>query len=377
MEDYRYIQTKKATIFGIIINLLLAVIKITIGMLGKSSALFADGVHSLSDLLSDFMVLFAAKYAHKGEDHNHPYGHERIETFATLILSAILIFVGLSIAYNSLVNIFVLNSTEPSYLTYVAAIISILGNEVIFRYTINIANKIDSDMLKANAWHSRSDMYSSIIVLVGLIGSSYGLTWMDPLAAIIVCYMIVKMGIKYGYSSVAELIDEGVDLETQNKMKKLISQTEGVNDFHCLRTRKMAGKIIVDVHILIHKHASASEGHYICELVRSNIYYNIDNIKDITVHIDVVEHDDEFIKLSDFKPSRSSIMEYIKDYLHKNNIFEINEIFYVSPKIYYLEDKIEIDFFIRKDKSDIISKTNLYQFKIKDYNTLVNIFIEN
>ena len=195
----KYKQTKKVTIVGMFVNSLLAIIKMFIGVVGRSPALFADGVHSLSDLISDVMVLFAAKYANKGEDKNHPYGHERIETLATLALSALLIATGFTIVYHSIVSLIYDDYTSPSKFTVIAAIISIMGNEFIYQYTMKVANKINSDMLRANAWHSRSVMCPLVAVLFGLLGARLGFLSMDALAAMIVCYMIVKMGVKWGY----------------------------------------------------------------------------------------------------------------------------------------------------------------------------------
>lgn len=146
------------------------------------------------------------------------------------------------IVYHSLSVLIDGGYTTPDKFTVYAAIFSVFGNEFIYQYTMRAANKIDSDMLRANAWHSRSDMWSSVVVLVGLAGALYGYAWMDALAAFIVCYMIVKMGVKWGYSAVSELIDEGVDEETNAKIREIIANTEGVEDFHYLRTRKWQAK---------------------------------------------------------------------------------------------------------------------------------------
>ncbi len=366
----RYQETKKATIVGMFVNASLAFIKMLIGAVGRSPALFADGVHSLSDLISDVMVLFAAKYANKGEDENHPYGHERIETLATLVLSALLIAVGFTIVYHSLATLYFGEYQAPSLLTVVAAIISIFGNEFIYQYTTKIANKINSDILRVNAWHSRSDMWSSVVVLVGLVGALLGFVWMDALAAIVVCYMIVKMGVKWGYSAVAELIDEGVDEDTQSRIQQIISKVEGVQDFHCLRSRKMAGKIILDVHVLVDKYMTASEGHYIAEKVRTSVFYGIDNIKDITVHIDVVNHEDEFINPKDLEPSRINILAELKTFmaLHSLNVDILSD---KEMLMYYLEDRIELMLFI-KDKNCLDEfQTKLSIFKIARFDMKV------
>ncbi|GAB4222605.1 MAG: cation diffusion facilitator family transporter [Francisella sp.] len=377
MKDKYYI-VKKVTIVGLVVNTLLAISKTLIGIIGSSSALFADGIHSFSDLLSDIMVLFAAKYASKGEDHNHPYGHERLETFATLILSALLIFIGFMIVYHSLFNLIIGNNIVPDKFTVYAAIFSIIGNEFIYQYTIRAANKINSDMLRANAWHSRSDMWSSVVVLVGLFGSFLGFAWMDTIAAAIVCFMIVKIGVKWGYSAVAELVDEGVDDQTRMKIKELIAKTQGVKDFHYLRTRKMAGKILLDVHILVDKFCTASEGHYIAEVVKSNIYHNIDNIKDITVHVDVTNHESGVIKLDNFEPSREEILKKVEEIFATNNI-NVEDILDNKISIYYLDNKILVDLYVKNTElsnnlQNIVQ--NLSNLSYKQFNLCIRLYAD-
>ena len=372
----RYSQMKKATHMGIFINTLLAVVKTIVGTIGKSPALVADGVHSFADLASDFMVLFAGKYANKKEDLSHPYGHERIETLATVGLSLLLIVIGIMMAYHSVKNLVIHEYLMPNLFTIYAAIFSIIGNEFIYQYTMKIANKINSDLLRANAWHSRSDMWSSVVVLIGLLGSLLGFAWMDSIASLIVCYMVIKMGLKWGYSSISELIDEGVDEETNNNIKSIISSVEGVINAHCLRTRKMAGKIILDVHVLVDKHITASEGHYIAENVRTKIYYSIDDIKDVTVHIDVDNHEDIFVKEEQLPPSRNYINNIVLDFFDANNMDKS----IISKKkmfIYYLEDKIEIYLLITD--SDFLSsyQQKLDNLNIENYITNVIVFAHN
>ncbi len=373
MSDTRYQITKKVTLVGMFINALLAISKTFIGIIGRSPALFADGIHSFSDLLSDAMVLFVAKYANKGEDHNHPYGHERLETLATLVLSGLLISIGFMIVYHSLATLIVGGYETPDRFTVYAAIFSILGNEFIYQYTMRAAKKIDSDMLRANAWHSRSDMWSSVVVLVGLICAFVGFPWMDAIAALVVCYMIVKMGVKWGYSAVAELIDEGVDVETRKSIKEIITNSEGVQDFHFLRTRKMAGKIVLDVHILVDKYSTASEGHYIAEIVKSNIYHNIENIKDITVHVDVTNHEDGVIKLENFEPSRIEILSKIKEIFAQNNIDESN-ILDKKMSIYYFENEILVDLYVKRSNDLKRLSKMLSNLSVNGYNTNVSLY---
>ncbi|KEI35604.1 cobalt-zinc-cadmium resistance protein [Francisella sp. W12-1067] len=357
------------------INALLAIVKVLVGVVGRSPALFADGIHSFSDLLSDAMVLFAAKYANKEEDHNHPYGHERIETLATLILSGLLIAIGFMIVYHSVVSLMTGDYNQPNSYTAFAAIFSIVGNEFIYQYTMAAANKINSDLLRANAWHSRSDMWSSVVVLVGLLGAFAGFVWMDALAAFVVCYMIVKMGIKWGYSAVAELIDEGVDEQTYKAIKEIIASIEDVRDFHYLRTRKMAGKIVLDVHILVDKYCTASEGHYIAEVVKSNIYHKVGGIKDITVHVDVLDHEIGVVKLENFEPSRAQIYSLILNFFATNGLSK-SLILDKQISIYYFDEEIIVDLYVKWSNDLRKYIDQLKNLAYENYKIRVNLYCQ-
>ena len=353
-DNERYQASKKVTLVGMLVNTTLAIVKMVIGILGRSPALFADGVHSLSDLISDALVLVAAKHASKVADFDHPYGHERIETLATVVLSIILIVVGVLISYHALANWIRGELLTPDSWTIYAAVFSILANEGLYRYTMEVANQVDSDLLRANAWHSRSDMYSSVIVLIGLIGALLGVTWMDAVAAVIVSYMIVKLGVIWSYKALSELVDMGVDSETLQNIEEIIAKTDGVKHFHCLRTRKMAGKILLDVHVLVDAHITASEGHYIAELVRGRLSSQIEDIKDITVHIDVYEHPEQFVSPKDMPPSRKTIVREVNNYLDQQGInvkLCHNQLF--AYYYYYLKE-IELYFLLMKNQSQIM-----------------------
>ena len=207
----RYWQAKKVTLIGAIVNALLGFIKLIGGYLFHSHALVADGVHSFSDLFTDVMVLFASKYGSLDADDTHPYGHQRIETAATLLLSLLLILAGIGIAWDSLNELITSSVTMPGWLALPVICISILANETLFHYTRHVGNRINSQLIIANAWHHRSDAASSIVVFVGLVGSLYGFVYLDAIAAIIVGIMIAKMGWNYGWNSVKELVDTAVE----------------------------------------------------------------------------------------------------------------------------------------------------------------------
>ncbi|KTD48556.1 cation efflux family protein [Legionella rubrilucens] len=287
----RYWQAKRVTLIGALINALLGIIKLVGGALFHSHALTADGIHSLSDLITDIMVLFASKYGSLGADTTHPYGHQRIETAATLLLALLLVLAGAGIAWDAFNELMYPDKAIPGKIALVIALFSIVANELLFHYTRHIGKLIESPLIIANAWHHRSDAASSVVVALGLIGSLWGLTYLDAVAAIIVGLMIIKMGIAYGWNSVKELVDTAVDTEMLAKIEKNIQQVNGVKKIHQLRSRLMGGDIFIDVHVLVDPFISVSEGHYIAQHVHHALMKQLPRVKDVTVHID--PEDDE------------------------------------------------------------------------------------
>lgn len=334
----RYHQTRKATLVGAIANIILAVAKVLFGWLGHSSALVADGIHSFSDLLTDLLVILAAKFAHQGADDDHPYGHDRIETAATVALAMILIITGLAIIYNPVLELFhhQIDRVPDTYVLWIA-IFSVIVNEIIYRYTLSVAKKIKSDILHANALHSRSDAASSFVVLIGVAGSILGLTWLDQVAAIIVGVMIVKMGVSIGWKNISELIDTGVDEVTLDKIRAQIIAVPGVCALHELRTRMMAGKIVLDVHIIVDNKISVSEGHHIGDQVLKALYGNIEQIRDVTVHVD--SEDDELYSQNASLPRRQQLQAMLQRAWQGLPGAEQD----LNLQIHYLQGRIEVE----------------------------------
>ena len=304
-QKERYKQAKKVTLIGALVNALLGVIKLIGGIFFHSHALVADGVHSFSDLITDVMVLFASKYGSHDADDTHPYGHQRIETAATLFLSLVLILAGAGIAWDSLNEIIHKSHDMPGWLALPIAVLSILANEGLFHYTQLIGKRIQSDLIIANAWHHRSDAASSIVVLIGLIGSLAGIVSLDAIAAVVVGLMVIHMGWSYGWNSVKELVDTAVGSELINTIEHIISQVNGVQKIHQLRSRMMGRDIFIDVHIQVSPHLSVSEGHYIAQHVHQALMNKVEQIKDVTVHVD--PEDDEVCSPSIHLPNRSAI----------------------------------------------------------------------
>ncbi len=310
-QQQRYQEVRKVTLIGSALDFSLGTAKIVIGWMTNSQALVADGVHSLSDLLTDFMVLYAAKHSHKEADSEHPYGHGRIETLTTASLGLVLVAIAFGIGYHSIQR---LNDNEAvmefSVLAFSIALISVLTKEWIYRYTVSAARRLRSDMLMANAWHSRSDAFSSMVVLVGIIGVALGHVYLDAIAAVIVAAMIAKIGIDLLRSSTQELIDSALEPEKVALLRQQIVAVDGVRSIHMLRTRKSAGNILVDVHIQVDPRLSVSEGHRIGDVVRQSLLNQADGITDVTIHID--PENDETIDHCGQLPLREHVIHALK-----------------------------------------------------------------
>jgi len=305
--EQRKNETNRITLWGVAVNLFLAVIKIVGGVIGQSQALLADGIHSLSDLASDAMVLVAVKHAGEDADEDHPYGHARYETLATVALGFILIGVAAGIAYDAMLRLEDPSEIAvPALFTLVIAVISILSNEGLYHATKAVAQKVRSPMLEANAWHHRSDAISSIVVFIGIGATYIGYPLLDAIAAIIVALMIGKIGLDLSRQSMQELVDTALEPEVIENIKLTILAIDDVRHLHMLRSRRMGHNALVDVHIQVSPKLSVSEGHHIAEMVEKTVTNKFEEINDITVHID--PEDDETAASCKDLPIRSEIL---------------------------------------------------------------------
>lgn len=298
---------RNTSVVGAIVNLALTVAKVVFGIIGQSHALIADGVHSLADLSTDLMVWFAAKYSNQPADKEHPYGHARIETAFTVALGVVLIITSVGIVFDSAQRL--LNPEtllQPTPIVLLIAAISILANEGLYQYTIRAAKQFNSGLLKANAWHHRSDAISSIVVLVGVAGSLMGLPYLDAFAAFGVALMIGHIGWTQAWSSIRELVDTGMEPKTAAALKRIIGNVEGVRGVHMLRSRRMGGVYLIDVHIVVDERLSVSEGHKISEYVRLKLIDSHEDISNALVHID--PEDDSLAVLCADLPLRREVL---------------------------------------------------------------------
>jgi len=310
-KNPRYLEIRKVTLIGSVVDLLLGVAKILVGWAAHSQALIADGLHSLSDLATDFVVLYAAKHSHREADEDHPYGHGRIETLATVGLGITLIGVAFGIGYDATRR---MNEPDlllaPGMLALGIAFVSVVSKEIIYRYTRNAALRLRSNMLMANAWHSRSDAISSIVVVIGVGGAMLGYPYLDAVAAIAVAVMIAKIGFDLVRDSTKELIDTALEPEVVNAIRKEIFEVDGVRALHMLRTRRSGGDALIDLHVQVDPCISVSEGHQIGDTVRRRLLKQITEVTDVTVHID--PEDDERESLSDQLPLRADLLRELQ-----------------------------------------------------------------
>ncbi len=336
-SEQRNIVTKKVTLIGALVNGLLASLQIVFGLFGHSQALLADGIHTLSDLGSDFIVLMATSQSAKAADTEHPYGHGRIETLASVLLGLILIGVGVGVGFRGISNIMTPDHVVPSAFTLVFAIVSVLSKESLYRYTLKASKRIHSTLLETNAWHHRSDALSSIVVLCGISAQILGVPYMDSLAAAIIALMISFMGYKLARKAFDELIDTSLDHELVTKIQHTIEQNDCVNALHSLRTRSMGGQGYLDAEIRVNPRLTVSEAHHIAFSLEQQIKTEFPRIIDVGIHVDPlteVGHD----WVTDL-PSRHEILDQlIRQWARVECSARIKKI-----QLHYLNNLVEID----------------------------------
>lgn len=278
----------KVTIVGVFWNIILVVIKLYAGFIGRSQALIADGVHSLSDLFSDLIVMFGLKWGRKEEDSDHPFGHGRIETLSGMIIGIILLLVGVGIVYDSIKRLYAHEHSVPSLFAIGVAFISIVIKEALYWYTLKVGKKIKSAAIVANAWHHRSDAFSSIAVLFGVTGAFIHPDWVlaDVLAALFVTFFIVKVGWQMIWQGVKEIIDTAPSKDVVIKINKTAAKIEGVRQVHDTRARFHGGQILVEMHIVVDPNITVFEGHEISAAVKYAVLDEIDDVQRVIIHID-------------------------------------------------------------------------------------------
>ena len=350
----------RVTIIGMILDAVLGVIKVIAGALFHSQALLVDGIHSFTDVASDLVVLGVMKVSRQEPDDDHPYGHQRIETFGTLVLGSILIAVGAALAWENILRLIEGGvDTVPGWPVLVAAAVSVAGKEWIFRYTRHVGLKIRSDLIIANAWHSRTDAFSSVVVLISTAGAMLGMVWLDVFAAVVIAGIIIHIGWKFTWDSVKELVDTGLSQEDTELLKNIARDTDGVRNVHELRSRRMGHDILLDIHLVVRPEISVSEGHQIGMQVVSGMRDALDNIRDINFHIDA-ENDEDQPLTSERLPSREDIRatlaQHIGELPHHSRL-----------RLHYLKNRVHLELFLEEHTEDTVFNSANIKDQLRDY----------
>ena len=276
----------RSTWVSVGVNILLASIQVGVGLVSKSQALVADGIHSLSDLASDFIVLIAGHHSRKGADEDHPYGHQRFETGASLALGALLLAVGVGMIWAALRKLeYPARIPQVHIAALWVAVIALVSKELLFRYMLRIATGVRSGLLVANAWHARSDAASSLVVGLGVLGNLSGYPLLDPIAALIVGFLVGKIGWNFGWQALHDLMDRAADVDEVRAIRTTLLGTPGVHGVHDLRTRRMGDLIVVDVHLEVDATITVEAGHDIAVLAHERVMQH-HRVLDVMTHID-------------------------------------------------------------------------------------------
>lgn len=337
----KHAVARKSTFASVVVNLVLMTLQILIGIFAHSQALIADGVHSLADLISDFIVLIANRASAEKPDADHNYGHARYETVASLFLGGLLVTVGVGMLWRAgtrLANIDNIPAVHASALA--VAVLVLVCKEGLFRYMLRHAQRVRSAMLIANAWHARSDAASSLVVALGIVGSLFGARLLDPIAAAIVGFLVARMGWVFGWDALQDLSDRALDETATDDIRKLLLGTAGVRDVHELRTRKTGDLALVDAHILVDPLISVSEGHYIAESARTSVMTD-KRVLDALIHVD--PENDAVSHPPPRLPTRVAVAALVDAELTKHGVRA------AGLNVHYLSSGLDVDITLAAD----------------------------
>jgi len=337
-------EAHKVTLIGAVIDFVVGVAKMIAGIVVGSAALIADGIHSFSDILTDLFVVAATHFGRQKPDSNHPYGHGRIETLATLWLGSVLIFVAGGIAWASISRLMSGEAIPaPGPWAIGIAVIGLLAKEWIFRYTLRVARRVNSRLLEANAWHSRSDALSTVVVLVGLVAAQLGAGWMDAVAAIVVGVMVGQVGGRLLWESGQELIDTALPVAQRDRMQDIAEHVPHVKGIHDLRTRKLGSDVILDLHIVVPPRVTVSEAHEIGNEASRRLREAFTELADVTFHIDPEDDSEELEhSLRPGLPLRSDVVAILDDTWHELPIWHAR----VALDLHYLDNQVDVSLYV-------------------------------
>jgi cation diffusion facilitator family transporter len=314
LKQERFEEGQRITWVSVAVNIVLTSMQLVVGFFAHSQSLIADAMHTLSDIVADGFVLFANRKGAEAADADHPYGHGRYETAASLMLGLLLAGTGIGILVAAAGRLQNIGNAPPVGIAAMwAAMVTLACKEGLFRYMLATAERLRSPMLVANAWHARADALSSLVVAAGIGGALLGFNFADAVAAIIVGAMIVRAGLKFGWEAIRELIDTGLSAEEVAAIGSTIAATSGVLGLHDLRTRRMAHQVLVDAHVQVNPRISVSEGHRVAESARQRVLDQHPEVLDVLVHVDA-ENDllgNAAVRL----PDREFLLTHLSDLL--------------------------------------------------------------
>ncbi|MDZ4251107.1 MAG: cation diffusion facilitator family transporter [Sulfuritalea sp.] len=332
-QDARFAEGQRITWVSVCVNVVLTAMQLVVGFVAHSQSLIADAMHTLSDIVADAFVLFANRKGAEAADAEHPYGHGRFETAASLVLGLLLAGTGVGILITAAGRLQDIGSAPPVGVAAMwAAMFTLAAKEGLFRYMLATAERLRSPMLVANAWHARADALSSLVVAVGIAGALLGFKFADAVAAIIVGAMIVRAGLKFGWEAIRELIDTGLSAEEVAAIRKTIATTPGVLGMHELRTRRMAHQVLVDAHVQVNPRISVSEGHRVAETVRQRVLKSHAEVLDVLVHVD--PENDLLGNAATALPDRAFLLAHLRELLDADPPeFECTMLHYLGARV--------------------------------------------
>ncbi|MCH4563640.1 cation diffusion facilitator family transporter [Halomonas sp. EGI 63088] len=339
-------EAHKVTLIGALIDFVVGVAKMAAGFMVGSAALVADGIHSFSDIVTDVFVIAATHFGRQAPDSNHPYGHGRIETLATLWLGSVLIFVAGGIAWASLSRLVGGEPIPaPGIWAIGIAVIALAAKEWIFRYTLRVARRVNSRLLEANAWHSRSDALSTVVVLIGLVAAQFGVGWMDAVAATLVGIMVGQVGGRLLWESSQELIDTALPVEERDRMQQVAERVPGVNGVHDLRTRTLGSQALLDLHIVVPPRVTVSEAHEIGNAVSRRLREAFPNLTDVTFHIDPEDDSGETEhSRRPGMPLRGDVEGMLDDIWSDIRVWNAR----VALDLHYLDNQVDVSIYVHE-----------------------------
>ncbi|MDD9890835.1 MAG: cation diffusion facilitator family transporter [Gammaproteobacteria bacterium] len=368
-------EATRVTLVGMWLDIVLGVSKIVGGIITQSFALVTDGIHSLTDAITDIFVLIVARIANTSADEEHQYGHGRFETLGTIVMGIIFFITAGILLYDSYQRLrYPSDLAIPALSGIGIAIVSIAGKEWIYHYTLRVATRLNSSLLRANAWHSRSDAISSIAVLIGILAAQQGYPWMDTVAGIFVALIIAKIAWELCADSLKELVDTSIPPQRRRQIEECIISTSGIMGVTSIRSRQSGGKIILEVHLLVSPRISVSEGHRLGEKVTKALCGSFSDISDVIVHIDPETHEQHLLPGSHYThlPDREELLEIVHQQWQELAIdTEIETI-----SLHYLEEAVEIEITV-KNKSFNKQLGQDFQAKLEQFPYIATLRIYN